>query len=363
MKRKHFSHTLLGASAMTALGALGCNRKEPEKHRWKMVTSWDRNKRTLYYQGAQDICDYVKKMTGNKFVIELVNNECKPGEETLDKVSKGEEIHCAHTIGAYSHKKNSALLFASTIPFGLNIRQKLSWLYQGGGIDLINEVYSKFGIIAFPAGNTGLQMGGWFKSEVNSLSELKGLRMRIPGLGAEVMQRLGVKTEENLWGKDIADSLRKGKLDAAEWGSPHDDMSIGLNKTNTKHYYSPGWWAPSEILDLQINKRKFEDLPKEYKKILRSACLEVNIRMLARYDELNFTAYQEILNDPRIEQAKFSNDIMKEARKITFDILDEKAGENPDFKHIYEKWNDFRQKIHAWHSFNELLFDAFNAKK
>ena len=362
LTRKQLIHSIFGASSLAITGAIGCPKPIDGEIRWNMATSWDRG---FQYEGAKDICKYVNKMTNGKFYIALSDDNFGINRRTLESVSEGKTIQCAHTAGYYYEEENPALIFSTTIPFGLNTRQRWAWLYRGGGIQIINDIYKDFNIISFPAGNTGLQMGGWFKNKVNSINDLQKVRMRIPGLGADVMQRLGVQVFREPIGQEIIQELKKNDrnknkgINAAEWISPHEDMILGLHKY-AKFYYYPGWWDPSTSLELQINKEAFEALPKEYQSILESACTQANVSMLANFDQGNIQEFQKILeSEPEIQILAFSRDIMKAAQDKTHEILEEKA-ENSDFKQVYKKWKDFKKEIDLWYSFNELSFDSFN---
>ncbi len=366
MKRKHFLFTFI--LALTN-GLLSCSQGKKETGEgevvtWKMATTWDTTLLPTIYGGAEEICKTVEKLTAGKFTIEIQQEpDGRKAEQLFEEVSN-QKIDCAHTASFYYGEKEPALYFASSIPFGLTPQQHNAWIYEGGGIDLIRKAYDQFNIINFPAGNTGSQMGGWFNRKINKLSDLQGLKMRIPGLGALVMQELGVETQP-LIPSEIYSELEKGNIDAAEFIGPHDDLKLGLDKV-TKFYYFPGWWEPSTALDLLVNKDSWEALKSEYQEALKNACIEVNLMMLAKYDVLNVKAMGEFFNEKVVSDnnqgqslafegfEKFSPKILEEALKTTHDILDELSKKNSLFKEIKENWLEFGKIQKGWDNITNI---------
>ena len=226
---------------------------------WQMATSWPPSLDTIF-GGAQVLADRVAALTGGKFKISpRAAGEVAPPLEVLDVVSQG-AVQCGHTASYYYIGKSPVLAFGTTVPFGLTAQQQNAWLYEGGGLAKLQEIYAKkFNLIQFPAGNSGMQMGGWFRKEVTTLNDLKGLKMRIPGLGGQVMAKLGV-TVQTLGGGEIFQALQTGAIDATEWVGPYDDEKLGLNKI-AKFYYYPGWWEPGSTFELQINLNEWNKLP------------------------------------------------------------------------------------------------------
>ena len=323
--------------------------------RWRMVTSWPKSLDTIF-GGAQTVCDRVKTMTGGKFTIEpYAAGEIVPGLEVLDAVQNG-TVECGHTASYYYVGKNPALAFGTSMPFGLTAQQQNAWFYHGGGLDAMQRLYSDFNVINFPAGNTGAQMGGWFKREVQSLSDLNGLKMRIPGLGGKVMSRLGVNVQV-LPGGEIFLALDRGAIDAAEWVGPYDDEKLGLNKA-APYYYYPGWWEPGATLEIQINKSQWNKLPQEYQAILKTAAMEANLNMLSQYDALNRNALQSLINGGT-KLIPYSTEILQAAQTAALDIYEETASEDAVFKQIYEQWSEFRSLVTQWNKINELSFANF----
>ena len=233
-------------------------------------------------------------MTGGRFTIEpYAAGEIVPGLEVLDAVQNG-TVECGHTASYYYVGKNPALAFGTSVPFGLTAQQQNAWYYHGGGLEVMHKLYSDFNVLNFPAGNTGAQMGGWFKKEIKSLQDLKGLKMRIPGLGGKVMSRLGVNVQV-IPGGEIYLALERGAIDAAEWVGPYDDLKLGLNKA-ASYYYYPGWWEPGPTLEVQVNKSQWDKLPPEYQEVFKTAAMEANLNMLSKYDALNREALKTIVS-------------------------------------------------------------------
>ncbi|RME72610.1 MAG: ABC transporter substrate-binding protein, partial [Chloroflexi bacterium] len=240
-------------------------------------------------------------------------------------------------------------------------RQQNAWLYEGGGLELLQELYKdKFGVIQFPAGNTGAQMGGWFNKEINSPSDMQGLKMRIPGLGGQVMNKLGVLVQV-LPGGEIFQALQTGAIDAAEWVGPYDDEKLGFHKV-TKYYYYPGWWEPGPTLEIQINLAEWNKLPEVYQEVLRTASYEANATMMARYDALNPAALQKLLADSDVELRPFPDDVLKTAEEASFALFDEFSQQDADFASIFKEWKKFRDDIHAWHSLCETAYLSYIAR-
>ncbi|WP_199247458.1 TRAP transporter substrate-binding protein [[Phormidium] sp. ETS-05] len=363
MKRRHIIATgAIAAASTAALGACAQQNTGPAVQtdlpqvRWKMAASWPKSLETIF-GGAQTVCQRVADMTDGKFTITpYAAGEIVGGLEVMDAVQAG-SVQCGHTASYYYIGKNPVLGFATAVPFGLNAQQQNAWLYHGGGLEAIHKVYADFGIINFPAGNTGTQMGGWFKREIKSLADLKGLKMRIPGLGGEVMTKLGVNVQA-IPGGEVYLALERGAIDAAEWVGPYDDEKLGLNKAAPFYYY-PGWWEPGATLDILVNLAAWNKLPKMYQEIFKSAAFEANANMLAQYDSLNQKALAKLIAGGT-KLRPYSQDIMEQAQKVAFEMYEENASKSPDFKAIYEPWKAFRNEINQWHQVNELSFANFS---
>ena len=365
MKRRQLLFNLsLGAASISSLNAyqqksnaeslISSNSSAPSI-RWRMATSWPKSLDILF-GGAETLCSQVDAMTNGRFLITpYAAGELVDGFGVLDAVSSG-TVECGHTASYYYFDRNPALAFGSNVPFGLNAEQQNSWLYYGGGLELMNELYADFGVLSFPAGNTGVQMGGWFKRQINNIEDLKGLKMRIPGFGSQVMSRLGVEVKI-LPAEQIVPALLEDKIDAVEWNNPYDDEKIGLNQAAPFYYY-PGWWEPGATYELQINIEQWNKLPREYQEILKIAANNLNIKMLAEYNAKNGKVLQRLIKSGT-QLFPFSEEIIEAAHKQTFELYEEYASQNNTFRKVYEKWLNFRQQIYKWIQLNELNFAKF----
>jgi TRAP-type mannitol/chloroaromatic compound transport system substrate-binding protein len=356
---------LLGAAALaTTAGALAScriRRADDVKAgsalplvRWRMATSWPHSLDTIF-GGAETISRRVKEMSQGRFLIQpFAAGELVPGLEVLEAVQNG-SVECGHTASYYYLGKNPALAFGTAVPFGLTAQQQNAWLDEGGGLELINKLYADFGVRSFPAGNTGAQMGGWFKRRLEGLASLQGLKMRIPGLGGKVMAALGVNVQV-LPGGEIFLALDRGAIDAAEWTGPYDDEKLGLNKA-ARYYYSPGWWEPGPTLTALVNLQAWRKLPPDYQAMFAAACQEANGLMLSRYDARNATVLQRLVKGGT--QLEFYGEpILKAAQEATDQILAQNAADST-FKGIYDQWRGFRQEVFAWNRVNEFSYARF----
>ncbi len=368
MKRRQIlTYTGLGATSTAVLAACsGATTSTPTSDtatadsdlpeiRWRMATSWPQSLDTIF-GGAQRVCDRVSTLSGGKFTIEpYAAGEIVPGLEVLDAVQAG-SVECGHTASYYYVGKNPALAFGTTVPFGLNAQQQNAWFYHGGGLDVMHKLYSDFGIINFPAGNTGTQMGGWFKREINTVADLQGLKMRIPGLGGQVMAQLGVNVQV-LPGGEIFLALDRGAIDAAEWVGPYDDEKLGLGDA-AEFYYYPGWWEPGATLEAQVNLSKWNELPAIYQEIFQTACYEANLNMLAQYDAVNGAALKRLV-DKGTKLVPYSDEIMAAAEEAAFQLYADSASKDGTFKEVFDQWQVFRESVYGWNQVNELGFARF----
>ncbi len=361
---------LLGSSAKALTAALGAglissckiSREEVKstvglpKIRWRMATSWPLSLDTIY-GGAEIVSQRVNALSGGNFQIKpYAAGELVPGLEVLDAVQAG-SVECGHTASYYYIGKNPSFAFGTSVPFGLTAQQQNAWLYEGGGLELLNQLYSDFGVISFPAGNTGAQMGGWFKKKIKDLKSLQGLKMRIPGLGGKVMAELGVNVQV-LPGGEIFLALDRGAIDAAEWTGPYDDEKLGLSKA-AKFYYYPGWWEPGPTLTALVNQSAWEKLPIEYKEIFNTACYQANLTMLNRYDSLNGSALQRLLNNGT-ELVPYQEDILKAAENASSQLFADISAKDTSFRQLLKQWQNFRQEVYTWNNINELSFSRFS---
>ncbi len=379
MNRREFIQNLaIRTSAATALGiAVGCTAQEvapvPSPQaiaqaddaaalptlQWDMATSWPVSL-DIIFGSAQYFADRVAALTGGRFTITpRAAGEIAPGLEVLNVVEQN-AVQIGHTASYYYIGRSPVMAFGTALPFGLTAQQQNGWLYSGG-LEMLQKIYAEqFGVIQFPAGNTGAQMGGWFRNEINSVADLQGLIMRIPGLGGQVMSRLGV-TVQSLAAGEIFQALQTGTIDAAEWVGPYDDEKLGLNQV-ASHYYYPGWWEPGASLEVQINLGEWEKLPPFYQEAIKSAAAEANLIMLGRYDQGNAAALSRLVESGTILSA-YSDEILNAAYEASFAIFDELAAGDADFSAVYEHWLAFRAEIHSWHDTNEGSFSRFLREK
>src|SRR5690242_18344966 len=346
-----------GVGAVTAAAAAQAVAQTPAlpNIRWRCASSFPKSLDTIY-GGGEVVAKRVEELTGGKFQVRVfAAGEIVPAFGVVDALQQG-TIECAHTASYYFVGKNKAFAFDTTLPFGMNQREQNAWIYYGGGQQLVRAFFKDFGFIPFPAGNTGAQMGGWWRKEVRSVNDLKGVKMRIAGLGGEVMARLGAVPQQ-IAGGDIYPALERGAIDSAEWVGPYDDEKLGFFKV-APHYYFPGWWESNSMYSLFVNIKEWEKLPKEYKAALEAACYEANIDMMAKYDFKNPEALVRLVKNG-VKLHAFSPEIMKAAHKAAFDMYEEEAAKNASFKKIYEPWKKFRSDQFLWHRVQEFAYENF----
>ncbi len=353
----------VGAGALTACGGSetpGVSTAEaavqgPEVQ-WRLATSFPPSLDILH-GAAERFAERVAALTGGRFDIRVyAANEIVPALQVMDAVQQG-TVQAGFTAGYYYIGKSPALAFDSTVPFGLTARQQNAWLHFGGGLELLAEVYSDFGIVPLPCGNTGVQMGGWFRREVNSLSDLQGLRMRIPGIGGEIMSRLGASVQV-LGGPEIYPALERGAIDATEWVGPYDDEKLGFHQI-APNYYMPGWWEPGLSAALQISRAAWDQLPAAYQELLRTAAKESNDDMLSRYDAANPQALQRLVDENGVRLRVFPDEIMAAAWRESNAYLEEQAAGDATFRRVYESWRTFREQAFPYFAGNEQHYARF----
>ncbi len=355
MQRREF---LRKAGAGLAVGAAAtpaiAQTAQPEI-RWRIASSFPKSLDVLF-GAAEHIGRRVAQITGNKFQIRaFAAGEIVPGLQVLDAVQAG-TVECGHTASYYYVGKNPAFAFDTTVPFGLNTRQHNAWMYAGGGLELIRELYKDYGCISFPAGNTGAQMGGWFRKEIKTVADLKGLKFRIAGIAGQMLAKLGVVPQQ-IAGGDIYPALEKGTIDATEWVGPYDDEKLGFHKV-AKYYYYPGFWEGTAQLSFLVNQKKWDELPKEYQYALETACAEANILMTAQYDTKNPEALRRLVGGGA-QLRGFPRPVMEACMAAAFELYEEIAQKNAQFKKVYDAWNKFRSDEQLWFRVAEHSFDSF----
>ncbi len=358
MKRRSFltrGLTTAGVGvAASTLAAPAIAQSTPEL-RWRLASSFPKSLDTIY-GGADVIARRVAAITDNKFQIRpFAAGEIVPGLQVLDAVKDG-TVECGHSASYYYVGKDPTFTFDATVPFGLNARQQNAWIMQGGGMELLRDFFKDYNIVNFPAGNTGVQMGGWFRKEIKTVDDLKGLKFRIGGFAGQVLQKLGVVPQQ-IAGGDIYPSLEKGTIDAAEWIGPYDDEKLGFNKV-AKYYYYPGWWEGGLNVSLYINQQQWDQLPKPYQAALEAACYEATLVMNAKYDADNPAALKRLVAGGA-QLRPFPREIMEASYKAATELYDETAKANPKFAKIYEPWKKFRDEEYLWFRVAESSFDNF----
>jgi TRAP-type mannitol/chloroaromatic compound transport system substrate-binding protein len=358
MKRRDFIKvTGLGVAGAATIAAPAIAQSMPEL-KWRMTASWPKSLETLY-GGADVLAKAVAEATDNKFQVQLfAAGEIVPGLQVLDAVQNG-TVEMGHTASYYYFGKDPTFTFGTSIPFGPNQRINQAWYILGGGKELLNEFYKGYNCRAFLAGNTGCQMGGWFRKEINTVDDLKGLKFRIGGFAGQVMQKLGCVPQQ-LAGGDIYPALEKGTIDAAEWVGPYDDERLGLYKV-APHYYYPGWWEGGPILQAFVNLDKWNALPKYYQNVLEQAGHYANSWMMAKYDSLNPLALRKLLAGGTKLHA-FSPPIMEASFKAAKELHSEVAASNANFKKIYDSLTAFSNNTYQWFQVAEIGYDNFMAR-
>lgn len=323
--------------------------------KWRLASSFPKSLDTIY-GAAETMAKRVAEATGGKFQIQVfAAGEIVPGPGVLDAV-KDATVECGHTASYYFVGKDPTFAFDTAVPFGLNSRQQNAWMMQGGGLQLMREFFKDYNIVNIPCGNTGAQMGGWYRKEIKTVKDLEGLKMRIGGFAGKVLAKLGAVPQQ-IPGGDIYPALEKGTIDAAEWVGPYDDEKLGFNKV-AKFYYYPGWWEGGPQLSLYVNQKQWDALPKEYKAILEDACAYANTDMQAEYDAKNPLALKKLVATGT-QLRPFSPEIMAAAHKAAFELYDETAATNPKFKKVYDAWRKFRDDQILWFGVAESRYDNF----
>ena len=323
--------------------------------RWRLASSFPKSLDTIH--GAADtFAKAVKAMSGGKFEISVhAAGEIMPAFGVVDGVQQG-SVEMAHTAPYYFFGKDETFALGCAIPFGLNSRQMTAWMYEGNGLKLMREFYAKYNMINFPGGNTGAQMGGWFRKEVKSLNDLKGLKFRIGGFGGKVLERLGV-VPQNIPGGDIYPALEKGTIDSAEWVGPYDDLKLGFNKVAPFYYY-PGFWEGGPQLDFFINDKAFNALSAENKAIVEAACAQAHSDMQAKYDARNPAALKQLVGSGA-KLREFPKDVMAASFKEAMAFYEEISAKNESWKKVYADYSKFRADANLWFRFTEAKFDSF----
>ncbi len=355
MQRRDFLKTAgIGAAAA---GLAPPVRAETPTIKWRLASSFPKSLDTIY-GGAETMAKRVAELTDGRFEIRVfAGGELVPALGVLDAVQQG-TVECGHTASYYYFGKNKALALETTLPFGLNTRQLTAWTWFGGGMELLRAMFADYNIINFPGGSTGAQMGGWYRKEIKSVKDIEGLKIRIPGFGAEIFSRMGA-VPQSLPGGEIYPALERGAIDAAEWTVPYDDEKLGFYKV-AKYYYYPGWWEPGTQLVFYINKDQWAALPPAYQAAFQCAAAEAHLLMLAAYDAKNPPALQRLQQNGAVIK-RFPDDVLLKAYEIAQAVFAEESAKNPTFKGLYDSMFAFQQTSDVWWGVAESSMTNFLA--
>ena len=354
MQRRRFIYHS-GLAGVLAAGAAPAIVHAQVNLRWRLASSFPKSLDTIF--GAAELfAKKVGEMSGGKFQISVhPGGELMPPFGVVDGVQAG-TVEMAHTVPYYYFGKDETFAIGATIPFGLNSRQMTAWTVHGNGLKLMREFYAKYNIINFPGGNTGVQMGGWYRKEIKSLADMKGLKMRIGGFAGRVIERMGA-VSQSIPGGEVYQALEKGTIDAVEWIGPYDDEKLGFYKV-APYYYYPGWWEGGPQIDFFINTKAYAGLSAEYKAIIEAAASVAHIDMQARYDAKNPAALKSLVK-AGVKVLPFPKPVLDEAFKQSMQLYDELSAKNPNWKKVYEDYAAFRREQNLWFRFAEASFDRY----
>ena len=344
---------LLSACGEKANETATKNAEPQQTFEWKMVTSWPKNFPGLG-TGPEKFSKMVEEMSAGRLKIKVYGaGQLVPALEVFDAVSRG-TAQMGHSGAYYWKGKAPAAQFFTSVPFGLTAQEMHGWIHYGGGMELWQEVYAPFNLIPLAGGNTGVQMGGWFNKEINNLKDLDGLKMRMPGLGGEVLQRAG-GTPVTLPGAELFTALQTGAIDATEWVGPYNDLAFGLYKA-AKFYYYPGWHEPGSMMEYTVNKAAFEALPKDLQAIVKVASRAANQDMLDEYTSRNNQALQELVKKHGVEVRAYPDDVLQKLKGLSVEVLEELAAKDPMSKKVYESFKAYRDNVVQYHKISEQAY-------
>lgn len=327
---------------------------EPAKvHNWRMVTTWPKNFPGMGV-APERMADRIREMSNGRLDIKVYGaGEIVPALEVFEAVSQG-TAQMGHGAAYYWKGKVPMAQFFTAVPFGLTAQEMNGWLFHGGGMELWRELYARYDLVPIAGGNTGVQMAGWFNKEINSLSDLNGLKMRIPGLGGEVFERAG-GVAVNLPGGEIFTSMQTGVVDAAEWVGPYNDLAFGLHQV-AKYYYYPGWQEPGPNLEVIVNRQAWDELPRDLQAILETAALAVNMDLLSEYTARNNAALTELKDKHKVEIRRLPDDVLAEIARLSEEAIKEIVDDDPLSQKIYDSWKQYRDGVLSWHEISERAY-------
>ena len=353
MDRRDFIQGTVLSGATLASGQL----KAAKITKWKMVTTWPKNFPALG-TGAEKLAKLINEMSGGRLQVKVyAAGEIVPPFEVFDAVSKG-VAQMGHAASLYWRGKTPVAPFFSGIPFGMTAQEMTSWLYYGGGMQLWQEVYKPFGLVPAAAGNSGVQMAGWFNKQINSIEDLKGLKMRIPGLGGDVLKRAG-GTPVNIPGGEIFSSLKSGAIDATEWIGPYNDLAFGFHRA-AKYYYYPGWHEPGTSLEVTINEAALKSLPKDLQVIVLQACRVASDELTSEYTARNAFALQTLKDKHKVDIRRLPDSVLDELEALSKTVVGEMAAKNSEIDAVFASIQKFQQQSGKWHNISERAF--YNAR-
>ncbi len=357
MKRREFITGVGGGAALAACtpqnqGSIPTTDSR-ERFSWKMVTTWPPNFPGLG-TGANTLARYFEELSGGRIQVQIyAAGELIPEFEVFDAVSSG-TAELGHGGAYYWRGKSEATQFFSAIPFGLNAHEMNAWLYYGGGMELWQEVYRPFGLEPFAAGNTGVQMGGWFNRPIDSMEDLKGLKMRLPGIGGEVLKLAG-GIPVTLPGSELFTALQTGAIDATEWVGPYNDVAFGLNQA-ARYYYYPGWHEPGSTLECMVNLEAFNALPADLQAIVRVACQAANLDMISEFNARNSSALEQIVADETVEVRPFPDDVLAGLKVLSLQVIEDLAARDPLAAKVWDSYRTFLGHSRAWQQISEQAY-------
>ncbi|WKB53979.1 TRAP transporter substrate-binding protein [Eleftheria terrae] len=354
MERRSFIRST-GIAGVLAAGAAPAVVHAQANVRWRCASSFPKSLDTIY-GGAEVFAKKVSELTGGKFQITVhAGGELMPPFGIVDGVQNG-TVEMGHTVPYYYFGKDPTFAIGAAIPFGLNSRQMTAWTFEGNGLKLMREFYAQYNIINFAGGNSGAQMAGWFRKQVKSVADMKGLKFRIGGFAGKIIERLG-GVPQNIPGGELYQALEKGTIDAAEWVGPYDDQKLGFHRV-APYYYYPGWWEGGPQIDFFINTKAYEALSAEYKAVVQAASAYAHVDMQAKYDARNPIALKQLVAQ-KVQLVAFPKALMDAAFKESMAVYDELSTSNPNWKKVYADYAAFRRDQNLWFRFTEAQFDRY----
>lgn len=346
---------LTGLAGIVASGMAPAVVKAQENLRWRLASSFPKHLDTIY-GGGEVFAQKVRELSDDKFNISVhAGGELMPAMGVVDALEQN-SVEAAHTAPYYFFGKNEAFALSCAIPFGMNSRQLTAWMYHGNGLKLTRDFYANYNIVNFPCGNSGVQMGGWFRKQINTPEDIRGLKIRIGGLPGKVIEKLG-GIPQNIAGGEVYQALEKGVIDAAEWVGPYDDLRLGFHKV-APYYYYPGWWEGSVGLDLLVNKKAYDGLSQYYKDIVAAASTYAHLDMQAKYDARNPGALKELVGQGA-KVLPFSKEVLDASFKASEELYAELNASNPQWRTIYADYRAFQKDELLWFRFAEARFDQY----